>query len=139
MDEFFRRFGGVSFKTDTRRTAIARALGIALRAPGFVLGRLPGYVWHWLQRLSPGAPMQALRELLERVAAGAAAGDRQSPLHECGRNATEEGQARLAQCVFHVPVNGELVSMCEVNALGIRDRYYAALAGADATEPALRD
>ncbi len=139
VDEFFRRFGGVSFKTDTRRTAIARALGLALRAPGFVLGRLPQYAWHWLQRLSPGSPLQALRELL--------AGRLQvQPLvivshhfMSADEMATDEGQARLAQCVFHVPVNGELVSMCDVNALGIRDRYYAALAGADAAEPALHD
>ena len=43
---------------------------------------------------------------------------------------SDEGQRRLAQCVFHVPVNGELVSMCEVNALGVRDKYYADLARA---------
>ena len=38
---------------------------------------------------------------------------------------TPIGQERVQQCVFTVPVNGELVSMCEVNALGIRERYYA--------------
>ncbi len=129
VDEFFRRFGGVSFKTDTTRTAIARALGMALRAPGFVLGRLPGYLWHWLERLSPGSPLQAIRDLLNGSL-------KVQPLvivsHHFMSSAeihTDEGQARLAQCVFHVPVNGELVSMCEVNALGIRDRYYADLVG----------
>jgi uncharacterized radical SAM superfamily Fe-S cluster-containing enzyme len=55
---------------------------------------------------------------------------------------TPLGQERLAHCVFHVPVDGELVSMCEVNALGVRERYYAQLArrgaaarGARATAP----
>jgi hypothetical protein len=29
--------------------------------------------------------------------------------------------------VFRVPVDGELVSMCEVNALGLGERYDASL------------
>ena len=33
---------------------------------------------------------------------------------------TEEGQARLDACIFKVPVDGELISMCEMNAAGIR-------------------
>ena len=130
VDEFFRRFGGVSFKTDTRRTAMARALGIAMRAPGFVFSKLPGYFWNWLDRLVPGAPMQALRELLSGRL-------KVQPLvivsHHFMSKAelqSDEGQERLAHCVFHVPINGELVSMCEVNALGIRDEYYAELARA---------
>ena len=128
VDEFFQRFGGVSFKTDSTRTAIARALGLAAKAPGFVLRRLPGYFWHWLERLDPGHPVRALRDLLSgRLTV--------QPLvivshHFMSKDElhTEEGQARLAQCVFHVPINGALVSMCEVNALGIRDEYYAGLA-----------
>ena len=128
VDEFFRRFGGVSFKTDSRRTAIARALGIASRAPGFVLGRLPGYVWHWLHRLGHGHALRTVGELLRGTL-------RVQPLVVVSHHFmsadeihTDEGQARLAQCVFHVPVNGEMVSMCEVNALGIRDQFYAELA-----------
>ncbi len=133
VDEFFRRFGGVSFKTDTTRTAIARALGIALKAPGFVFMRLPGYFWHWLERLGSGAPLQTLRDLISGRL-------KIQPLvivshHFMSRDElhTEEGQARLANCVFHVPINGELKSMCEVNALGIRDEYYASLMNAGAT------
>ena len=41
---------------------------------------------------------------------------------------TPQGRERLAHCVFQVPVDGELVSMCEVNALGIREQYYGLLA-----------
>lgn len=40
---------------------------------------------------------------------------------------TREGRERLKHCVFRVPIDGELISMCEVNALGIRDQYYASL------------
>jgi hypothetical protein len=130
VDEFFRRFGGVSFKTDTKRTAIARAVGLFARAPWFVLRKLPGYFWHWLERLQPGAPWQALRELKSgrlKVQPLVIVSHHFMSAEEI---TTEEGRARLAQCVFHVPVNGEMVSMCEVNAMGVRDRYYAELAGA---------
>jgi 7,8-dihydro-6-hydroxymethylpterin dimethyltransferase len=139
VEEFFRRFGGVSFKTDSRRTALARAVGLVLRAPGFIVRRLPGYVWHWLHRLGDGHPLHALRDLVTGRL-------RLQPLVVVSHHFmsadeldTEDGQARLAQCVFHVPVDGALVSMCEVNALGVRDRFYAALAAADVTTPASRD
>ncbi len=137
VDEFFRRFGGVSFKTDTRRTAIARALGLVLKAPGFVFTKLPGYFWHWLDRLDPGQPLRALRELMSGRL-------KVQPLvivshHFMSKDEleTDEGRERLSHCVFHVPINGELVSMCEVNALGIRDEYYAELARAGAAAPAV--
>jgi hypothetical protein len=38
--------------------------------------------------------------------------------------ATPAGRERAGLCVFQVPIGDRLVSMCEVNALGIRDRYY---------------
>ena len=47
---------------------------------------------------------------------------------------TPLGQERVQQCVFTVPVNGQLVSMCEVNALGIREEYYAQIARRPAAE-----
>ena len=48
---------------------------------------------------------------------------------------TPLGQERLSMCIFHVPVNGELVSMCEANAMGVRDAYYEELrAGQNDTE-----
>ncbi|MGH7417090.1 MAG: hypothetical protein ACREKB_04860 [Candidatus Rokuibacteriota bacterium] len=41
--------------------------------------------------------------------------------------ATAAGRERLALCVFKAPVGDALISMCELNALGGRDRYYDAL------------
>jgi hypothetical protein len=128
VDEFFRRFGGVSFKTDSRWTALARALGMVAQAPRFILGRLPGYLWHWLQRLGDGDTFGALRDLISgrlRVQPLVVVSHHFMSADELH---TDEGQERLAQCVFHVPVNGELKSMCEVNALGGRDAFYAGLA-----------
>jgi hypothetical protein len=37
---------------------------------------------------------------------------------------TAAGRERLALCVFKAPIGDALVSMCELNALGGRDRYY---------------
>lgn len=40
---------------------------------------------------------------------------------------TDEGRERLAACVFRVPVDGEMVSMCRVNASGLRRQLNTAL------------
>ena len=37
---------------------------------------------------------------------------------------TPLGQAPLALGVFHLPIDGGLVPMCEVNTAGIRERFY---------------
>ena len=41
---------------------------------------------------------------------------------------TPLGRERLAACTFKVPVDGEMVSMCEVNATDIRRHLNARLA-----------
>jgi hypothetical protein len=128
VDGFLRRFGGVSFRLDGPARAAARAVGLAAAAPAFVLGNLVPYAAHWLRRVGGGGAARGLW----RLATGRATA---TPLvivshHFMSREELETplGRERLAHCVFQVPVDGELVSMCEVNALGIRERYYAQLA-----------
>jgi hypothetical protein len=41
--------------------------------------------------------------------------------------ATGTGRARLDACVFRLPVNGEMLPMCQVNAGGVRDAFYGEL------------
>ena len=41
-----------------------------------------------------------------------------------GKIQTSLGRDRLEQCVFRVPVNGDVMSMCEFNANGYRDEQY---------------
>ena len=48
---------------------------------------------------------------------------------------TDLGRERLGNCIFTVPVEGRLVSMCEVNALGGRERLYARMRGSDVPAP----
>jgi hypothetical protein len=128
VDGFLKRFGGVSFRLDSRSEVAARMLGIAAHAPGFVARNLGPFALHWLRRLDPGHPVRALRDLARnRLEVNGLAivshhfmsrAEIESPL----------GQERLSQCVFHVPVGDRLVSMCEVNALGVRDAYYEEIA-----------
>ena len=42
--------------------------------------------------------------------------------------ATPVGQDRLAACVFRLPYKGEMVPMCQMNADGVRERFYAEIA-----------
>jgi hypothetical protein len=128
VDGFLRRFGGVSFRLDGPAERAARMVGIAAHAPGFVARNLAPFALHWLRRLDPGHPARALRDLArKRLEVNGLAivshhfmsrAEIESPL----------GQERLSQCVFHVPVGDRLVSMCEVNALGVRDAYYEEIA-----------
>ena len=128
VDGFLARFGGISFRLDGGRERAARALGIAAADPRFVLGNLVPYARHWLRRVGRGSAVRGARALATGQATV-------TPLvlvshHFMSRAELETplGQERVSRCVFHVPVDGELVSMCEVNALGIRERYYAQLA-----------
>ena len=127
VDGFLARFGGISFRLDGARERLARLLGVTKAAPGFVLGNVAPYVRHWLRRVGEGSASRGMWRLATRRATAA-------PLvivshHFMSREELETplGQERLAHCVFHVPVDGALVSMCEVNALGVRERYYASL------------
>ena len=130
VDGFLARFGGISFRLDSARERTARLAGITRAAPRFILGNLIPYVAHWLRRAGAGSAARgAWRLARKRVT--------MQPLvfvshHFMSREEIETplGRERLAHCVFQVPVDGELVSMCEVNALGIRERYYAQLARA---------
>ncbi|MEJ7813424.1 MAG: hypothetical protein WKG32_23655, partial [Gemmatimonadaceae bacterium] len=127
-DGFLRRFGGISFRQDSAAEAATRFLGVFASAPAFIGRSIPRFAWHWLRRASQGRPLPFLARLL----AGRARLDYLVIVshHFMSRAEIEAplGRERLALCVFHVPVDGELVSMCEVNALGVRDRYYEEIA-----------
>jgi hypothetical protein len=37
---------------------------------------------------------------------------------------TPTGEERLAACVFRLPYQGRMVPMCQMNAEGVRERFY---------------
>lgn len=127
IDAFLERFGGVSFRRDGAGEAGARAAALLARAPWFLPRAALAYGRSLLRRLAPDAPRQVLREMWRGEV-------RVDPLvivshHFMSREQLETpvGRERLAHCVFHVDLDGETVSMCEANALGRREAFYARL------------
>ena len=82
------------------------------------------YVWSQARRMAPGDP----RGLVRRLLSGRARAHHFNIVshHFMSRDEIEtaRGKERLDLCVFRVPVGDQFVSMCEVNALGVRDRLY---------------
>lgn len=126
----FDRWAGATFRADRPTEALARLAGMMFQAPGFFAWTLPRTAWHWLRRLDRRNPLA----LGWRVLTGTAQIDRlmiaSHHFMSTAELATAEGRERLHHCAFMVPVNGELKSMCEVNATGLRDRVYADIAAA---------
>lgn len=133
VDGFLDRFGGVTFRLDSRSEGWARVLGLAVRAPHFLARWLAPYARHWLGRLDPGRPWRALRRLTSGDLSVSALVIVSHHFMSREQLQTPTGQERLAHCVFHVSIGGELVSMCEANALGKRDAFYNVLRAQDSS------
>ncbi|MEM9073664.1 MAG: hypothetical protein AAGE52_34560 [Myxococcota bacterium] len=113
----------------TRAEAVGRVLG--------VLARSPEYAFSF--------PLYALYRLVGEVAwlpqflRAAARGDASVRpfvfvVHDfmsARELETDEGRERLAACVFRVPVEGRMVSMCKLNGSGLRDALYGDLVPAE--------
>ena len=133
VDGFLRRFGGISFRLDSRAEAIARGFGMLAQSPLFISQSVAAWARQWSARAdvarggSRGSAIRGAWRLLRGKT-------RATPLvivshHFMSREEVESptGKERIAHCVFTVPINGQMMSMCEVNALGIREQYYAGL------------
>lgn len=121
------RFGGLTFRLDTPARALGRLVGVLIGAPTLVLGRVLPWLLRWPARVEAAHPWRLAAELVR----GRARVDYLNIVthHFMSRAelATPTGRERLALCVFKAPVDDTLVSMCELNALGGRDRYYDVL------------
>lgn len=127
FDGFLDRFGGVTFRLDSRRERLVRMAALALRAPAFVLGGIAPYLAHWCRLADPDRPLCFAARLARRRASVTSLVVVSHHFMSRDEIATSLGRERLDLCVFHVPVDGRLAPMCEVNATGVRDRYYATL------------
>ncbi|MGH7516379.1 MAG: radical SAM protein [Gemmatimonadales bacterium] len=127
VDSFLDRFGGITFRLDGPLERATRWAALAARAPGFVFGGAMRCAAHWLRRFDPEHPCR----LLARLATGRARiGGLVIISHHFMSRAEAEsprGQERRDLCVFHVPVGDQLIPMCQANALGVREEYYAEL------------
>ena len=131
LDRLLDGLGGLTFRLDGSRERFARALAVLLRH-GALLARdaLP-LVLDLVRRSLGDAPV---RELVPALVRGRLRANYLNLVSHHFMGAaelrTEAGRERCAECVFKVPIDGELVSMCEANAGGRRDDFYARLAGA---------
>jgi len=134
MTEFFQKgLGGIAFRDDRAVEMVARAAGILRLQPRWLLGR----VRRWVN----GKLMQAIgMRFLPLLAAGLRKRVRVDGITltshhfmDAAEIITPVGQLRLAACVFRLPVNGEMVPMCRVNAGGVREEFYAGIPAAQTT------
>ncbi|HEU4889349.1 MAG TPA: radical SAM protein [Thermoanaerobaculia bacterium] len=125
MQEFFAGDGGAAFRDDRPLELLARGAGMIVRRPRWWFGR----VRRWLDgrlRHDAGTSLLALtRDLLLRRVRLDGVTLTSHHFMSPAELATETGQARLDACVFRLPVNGEMVPMCRVNAGGVREAFYA--------------
>ena len=128
LNGWYDRFGGLTFRLDTRPQAVARLLGVLARDPVFVLAKVLPYAWRRLRCLSAGKPWRFIADILRRRTTV-----RYLNIvthHFMSRDELDSplGQERASMCAFRVPIGAEMRSMCEVNATGIRERYYDSIA-----------
>ncbi len=122
-------WGGISFRADGRALNFVRVLGMACRHPGFALGVAPRFAWSLVRRLDPQRPARLAFRLLTGRARVHSLTIGSHHFMSAQEMATPQGRQRLANCIFTVPVDGELVSMCEVNATDLRRRFYDRVSG----------
>ena len=119
-----RGLGGLNFRDDTFLERVCRAAGILLTDPRWVLGPLRRWVLERIAGLGTTAP----RLVWDRLR-GKARIDSFSVVSHHFMDAEEltgdKGQERLSACLFRVPVGDEMVSMCRINAGGVREAFYA--------------
>ncbi|MBW8875985.1 MAG: radical SAM protein [Acidobacteria bacterium] len=125
MSEFFARgLGGMAFRDDRPLELAARGLGFARTDPAWLLGRVRRWA---VGRFRTEAGTSLGQLLLDALRGRVRLGGFTLTSHHFMSPAelrTEVGQARLAACVFRLPYNGEMVPMCQMNADGVRERFY---------------
>jgi hypothetical protein len=126
MEEFFAHgLGGVAFRDDRPLEKAARFLGMVRTAPGWMLGRAR----RWIDGRARAEAGISLRRLVTDSLRGRLRLDGLTLTSHHFMSpqelATPVGQDRLAACVFRLPYQGKMVPMCQMNADGVRERFYA--------------
>ncbi len=131
FERFIKRWGGISFRHGGRGVFAAQLLGMLRQDPGFFLWAAPRCARVVLKKLDAQGPGRLARRLLTGRARLHPFIISTHAFMSREQLETPLGQERVRNCIFTVPIDGELISMCEVNALGIRDRVYDRMAGRD--------
>ncbi|MCI0732225.1 MAG: hypothetical protein L0Y38_00190 [Methylococcaceae bacterium] len=127
LEELQKRCGGVSLRGHGRVMKLGRITGIFLREWRFILTSVLPFLIRTLASYHPNG----LPGILFGRFAGTMRLDYLNIVSHHFMNraelATPLGKERLEMCAFKVPIQDSLVSMCEVNAGGLRDEYYKTL------------
>jgi hypothetical protein len=126
MEGFFEHgLGGAAFRDDSGLEKVARGAGMVSRAPGWMLGP----VRRWAAARVREEAGTTLGRLLWDAARGRLRVDgltlTSHHFMSPDELLTEVGKERLSACVFRLPVKGEMIPMCQMNAGGVRERLYA--------------
>jgi hypothetical protein len=127
MQEFFDGDGGAAFRDDRPLELLARGTGMLVRRPRWWFGRVRRWLDERLRADADTSLLQLARDLVLRRVRLDGLTLTSHHFMSSAELATETGKARLAACVFRLPVNGEMVPMCRVNAGGVRERFYAGI------------
>ena len=113
--------------SDRPLEAATRLLGMFVKTPRLFGVKVPRAAHAWLRKADGHRPYRLALDLLRGEAKlnwltivthhFMSEAELRAPL----------GHDRVASCAFVVPVDGQLVSMCEVNATGIREQLYSRL------------
>jgi hypothetical protein len=136
MEEFFAHgLGGVAFRDDDPLEKVARFLGMVRTAPGWMLGRAR----RWIDARARAEAGISLRRLLVDTFRGRLRLDGLTLTSHHFMSPQElqtpVGQDRLAACVFRLPYKGEMIPMCQMNADGVRERFYSEIIAGGAAGP----
>ncbi|MFN7943082.1 MAG: hypothetical protein U0X73_15935 [Thermoanaerobaculia bacterium] len=121
---------GLAFRDDPPLERTMRILGAFCAAPSFVLREI--LPWVRERAAESGGPLARLA--IELVRGRVRIDSFQVVSHHFMSReeaASERGRDRIAACLFRVPIGGRMVSMCEANALGVRDHFYGELAASE--------
>ncbi len=127
LHRWFTHFGGLTTRLDGKWQAVARVAGLFKAQPGFLLFQVLPFLWRWPRRIAPRHPWRFVWSWVRGRTSVHYLNIVSHHFMSKAEIETPLGQERLDLCVFRVPIGEKLVSMCEVNALGIRDHYYETL------------
>lgn len=122
LRRFLRDFSGVVFNDRPFGELLGKCLGVLVRKPWWLIWVLQYTVQRsWRERKHWGSVFKALITGKLRIRPCVLVVHAFMSRDEL---TTAEGQERLKACMFKLPVDGEMVSMCEMNGSSIRESTY---------------
>ncbi len=127
INQWSKHFGGINFRSFSNSQRIHCLLKMLIQQPKFIAFSVLPFLLQQLRLVKN----HSAKQLLIAWIMGHIQIDYLSIVshHFMNREQldTALGQERIDACVFKVPINGSLVSMCEVNALSYRKEYYQSI------------